>query len=127
MERKRTWGSSYECDASAKTQGGYVMAEERSRSRDSSRISPRLRSAPSCLALALAAGMLASMIRGSEATTAVFLVPVYDWDLIWAESRNDNYNIGGVWRLLAKTTHPGHSCIAFRLWVTMALPAILRF
>lgn len=52
----------------------------------------------STLALGLAAFILSSMVGRADAVTAVFLVPVYDWRLVWAETRNDNYILGGLWR-----------------------------
>lgn len=48
--------------------------------------------------LGLAMAVLSAMVGRADAATAVILVPIYEWRLVWADTRNENYMNGGLWR-----------------------------
>lgn len=51
------------------------------------------------MSIFLSVAVCLSIVGGGEgAKTAVFLLPVYEWNLIWQETRNPNYILGGIWR-----------------------------
>jgi hypothetical protein len=39
-----------------------------------------------------------SLVGKASGATAIFLVPVYEWTLVWSETRNPNYMYGSIWR-----------------------------
>mmetsp|Transcript_19225 Transcript_19225/g.39212 ORF Transcript_19225/g.39212 Transcript_19225/m.39212 type:complete len:1366 (-) Transcript_19225:114-4211(-) len=46
----------------------------------------------------LAAALLQGLPGAECSTTAIFIVPVYEWTNIWKEWRNDDYAYGSIWR-----------------------------
>ena len=48
--------------------------------------------------LGMAMAVLSAMVGKADAATAILLVPIYEWRLVWSDSRNLNYKNGGLWR-----------------------------